>query len=240
MVFDMAGWRARLGIMVPSVNKTMEPELYRLVPKGVSLHFSRIRQVEDTLEQLTRMIEDVPRVAVELSDAGVDVIAFGCTTGSLVKGSGYDKEITEKIESSVHIKATTTSTAVLEALKELKIVKLSVATPYKEWLNEKEKEFLEAHGFEVLSIKGLNCLGSETANVPLERVYRLAKGVYRPKADGVFISCTDLRSIEMLEFLEHDINKPVISSNQATMWMMLRMAGVREKITGYGRLLSQL
>ena len=70
----MAGWRARLGIMVPSVNKTMEPELYRLAPKGVSLHFSRIRQVEDTPEQLTRMIEDVPRAAVELSDAEVDKI----------------------------------------------------------------------------------------------------------------------------------------------------------------------
>lgn len=240
MVSNMAGWRARLGIMVPSVNKTMEPELYRLAPEGVSLHFSRIRQVEDTLEQLTRMIEDVPKVAIELADAEVDVIAFGCTTGSLVKGPGYDKEIIEKIEDSAHIKATTTSTAVLEALKELGIVKLSVATPYKEWLNEKEKEFLEAHGFEVLSIKGLGCLGPETADVPSERVYRLAKDVYRPKVDGVFISCTDLRSIEILEFLERDVNKPVISSNQATMWMLLRMAEVRGKITGYGRLLTQL
>jgi len=236
----LAGWRARLGIMVPSVNKTMEPELYRLTPEGVSLHFSRIRQVEDTLEQLGRMIEDVPRAAIELADAGVDVIAFGCTTGSLVKGHGYDREIIEKIEGNVHIKATTTATAVVEALKELGIVRLSVATPYKEWLNEKEKEFLEAHGFEVISIKGLGCLGPETADVPSERVYRLAKDVYRPRADGVFISCTDLQSIDILEYLEHDIKKPVISSNQATMWIMLRMAEVRDKIVGYGRLLTQL
>ena len=236
----MAGWRARLGIMVPSVNKTMEPELYRLTPEGVSLHFSRIRQVEDTLEQLGRMIEDVPRAAIELADAGVNIIAFRCTTGSLVKGPGYDQEIIQKIEGSVHIRATTTATAVVEALKELGIVRLSVATPYKEWLNEKEKEFLEAHGFEVISIKGLGCLGPETADVPSERVYRLAKDVYRPRADGVFISCTDLQSIDILEYLEHDIKKPVISSNQATMWIMLRMAEVRDKIVGYGRLLTQL
>ena len=227
-----------MGIIVPSANRTIEHELYKLAPEGVSLHFSRIRQVEDTLEQLGRMIEEVPRSSMELADAGVDVIAFGCTTGSLVKGFGYDQEIIKKIENSVHIKATTTSTAVVEAMKQLGIVKLSVATPYKEWLNEKVKEFIKAHGFEVLSIKGLGCLGPETADVPPQRVYRLAKDVYRPGADGIFISCTDLRSIDILEYLEQDINKPVISSNQATMWAMLKMASVKSKIMGYGRLLQ--
>jgi maleate cis-trans isomerase len=69
--------------------------------------------------------------------------------------------------------------------------------------------------------------------------YRLAKEVNNDKADGIFISCTNFKTLEILEKLEQDLAKPVISSNQATMWTMLRMVVVREPIKGYGRLLQE-
>lgn len=233
-------WRARLGIIVPSVNKTMEPELYSIVPKGVSLHFSRITQREDTIEELQRMVEGIHRAVSELADAEVNLLAFGCTSGSLVGGVGYDKELIKRMEDVAHIPAITTSTAVMSALKELEIKNVCVATPYKEELNRKVKEFLESHEYNVLKIKGLGCSGPETADVSIEQVYELAKEVFLPKANGLFISCTDLRTFDILEALECDLNIPVVSSNQATMWMMLRKVGVKEVIRGYGRLLTKI
>lgn len=241
----MIGWRAKLGFLVPSANVVLEPELYKMVPNGVSAHFARIRmKLELTEEQLIGLADErMLKAAEELLDAQVDVVAFGCTTGSLIKGLGYDKEIIDKIENAVKIPTTTTSTAVVTALKEMGIRKVSVATAYEEWLDKKEKEFLEASGFEVVAIKGLGAVGppgADPSKVPPERVYRLAKEVDVADADGVFISCTDFRSIEVLNALEDDLGKPVISSNQSTLWMALRMAGVRESIRGFGQLLTRV
>jgi maleate isomerase len=235
----MFGWRARLGVLVPSINKTIEPEMYRMAPKGVSVHFTRLREREDTVEELERMAVDVPRGAAELADAEVDVIAFGCTTGSLIGGRGYDERLIKEIESVAHIPAITTSTAVLSALKELGMKTLSIATPYQDEVNKKEEQFLQSHGFKIVSMKGLGCKGPETADLSPRLVYRHAKTVFKPESDGLFLSCTDLRTSDILEALEHDLKKPVVSSNQATLWMMLKNAGIAEPIEGLGTLLSK-
>jgi len=84
----LLGWRAKLGVLVPTLNNTMEPELYKMAPAGVSVHFSKIKEDE---EDLRRMAEEIPRAASELADAEVDIIAFGCTVGSLIGGTGYDE-----------------------------------------------------------------------------------------------------------------------------------------------------
>lgn len=236
----MHGWRARLGVIVPSCNVILEPELYKMVPEGISVHFARARILEDTPEELQKMVDDAPNAAQKLAHAKVNAIAFGCTGASLFKGLGFDLQIAKKIEDTTGIAATTTSTAVVAALKELGIKKVSVATAYEEWLNEKEKEFLEKNGFKVLNIKGLGIPDpEELARVHPEVAYELAREVDKEEADGIFISCTDFRTIEILEVLEHDSGKPVVSSNQATLWMLLKLAGIRKPIEGYGRLLRE-
>lgn len=236
---NLAGWRARLGVLVPSINKTMEPELYQMTPKGVSVHFARMRQKEDTVEEIQKMAQDVPRAAAELADAQVDLITFGCTSGSLIGGAGYDQGLIRRIEEITHIPAITTATAVISALKELQIKKVCVATPYMEEVNVREKEFFESHDLNVISMKGLGCRGPETADVSVKQVYNLAKEVFRKETDGLFISCTDLRTLDVLEALEYDLDRPVVSSNQATMWMMLRKVGIREPVDGFGTLLTR-
>ena len=89
--------RRKLGILVPSSNVTMEYEMPMMAPQGVSFHFSRIPQTEDTEEQLEAMIDYVPEKSNLLAHARVDAIAFGCTSGSFVKGMGYDKKVIEAI-----------------------------------------------------------------------------------------------------------------------------------------------
>jgi maleate isomerase len=234
---NMIGWRARLGLLVPSGNTTIEPELYRLAPRGVSLHFARLKLGRDTADEIERMSDDLEQQAERLGDGNVDLICFGCTGGSLLGGVGYDKDIIKRIEDSTGIPATTTSTAVVEALKRLKGKKLSVATPYPEWLNEKLRSFLEGHDFIVVAMEGL---GLETGmeNVPQESVYRLARRVNRPDSDIVFISCTDFPTLEVIGSLEKDLGKTVISSNLATMWMLLRLVRLPDTLEGYGRLMG--
>lgn len=235
----MIGWRAKLGVIVPSVNTTIEPELYRMAPPGVSIHSARVKLTEDTEQQLLRMMDDVPKCAEDLKHAGVDIIAFGCTSGSFIEGRRYDSEVIARIEKVAGIPAITTSTAVIQSLKEMGVQGISVVSPYEDWLNQRLVSFIESAGFKVLSIKGLG-ITKDIAHVQPEQVYQLVRQAFHPDSEGVFISCTDLRTIDILDTLEQDLKRPVISSNQAIMWKMLKMVGLAPSIRGFGSLLTKL
>jgi len=234
------GWRRRIGLIVPSSNTTMEPEFWKMAPEGVSIHTARMRLREVTEESLLEMERHAKDAALELADAEVDVIVYGCTSGSLIKGKGYDKEIAKNLEEASGIKTITTSTAVLNALNTLDIQKVVVATPYIDSVNEREKEFLEANGIEVLRIKGLGIVkNTEIGRQEPWVAYKLALEVYTPEADGLFISCTNFRTIEIIDKLEVELGVPVVTSNQATMWYALKTMKVKEKYDMYGTLLKE-
>jgi arylmalonate decarboxylase len=132
---------------------------------------------------------------------------------------------------------------VVEACRVLGVRRISVATPYVQAVNETERLFFEQQGLEVVCIEGMEIGHTPTdrrtiAHQPPARTYGLARAVDRPEAEAVFISCTNLPTIEILAALERDLGKPVFSSNLATFWGALRRAGVREPIQGYGRLLE--
>ncbi len=109
------------------------------------------------------------------------------------------------------------------------------------WLNEREKKFFEGNGVQVLAMDGLEFPDPEAiASVDPGRIYRMAKAIDHPDADAIFISCTDFRATEAIQALEQDLGKPVFSSNQVTLWAMLRLAGIKSPINGYGRLLESM
>ena len=239
----MYGWRSRIGILVVASDVTCESELYRVVPAGVSIHTSRMTfPGAVTVETVGKLASEAERAAELLIPACVNTIAFCCTSGSFIKGAGWDKEIIEKIERRFPtVTVSTTSTAVLAAFEKLHIKKVAVATPYISEVNEALRRFLEEAGISVLNIEGLGMeADQEVNNLSPEIAYRLAKKVDVPEADAVFISCTSVRPIEIIEVLEKDLGKPVISSNQATIWAALRKAAIQDRIEGYGRLLKLL
>ncbi|HSR11890.1 MAG TPA: maleate cis-trans isomerase [Thermodesulfobacteriota bacterium] len=231
----------RLGVIVPSNNVVLEPDLYRMAPPGISVHFARIWSGRDTPEEMAAMIDLLPRCCEDLASAGMDVYGFGCTGGSLMGGLGYDREIIRIMEEKTSRPATSTSTAVLEAFREFGVTRVGVVTPYEDWLNEKLKLFLKDNGIDVLALKPLPMRAGEPMNtIAPEIVCEYSREADRPEAQAIFISCTDLRASEVLGAIERDLGKPAIGSNQATLWAMLRLAKVKGPIKGFGMLLERL
>lgn len=237
----MYGARGRIGLMVPTGNTTMEPELNRMLPDGVSLHANRIYLENVTPLALRRMEAEAVASANGLVACGVGVIAFGCTSGSFVGGAGYDEGLIRLIEDATGIAATTTTSAVLRALQVLGAGRIAMATPYTDAVNDLEKTFLESQGVEVVRMAGGGLIETpEIQNcdpaVSLER----ARAVDHDRADAVFISCTGFRTIENLAQLEDALGKPVISANQCTLADCLRILGVQAVQPGFGSLFERV
>jgi maleate isomerase len=233
------GWRGRIGLITVVSGSSTEAEFNRYVPEGVAVLTTRIPLGGISLEALTEMRRHLDEAASLLAGAEVDVIVFACTAGSLVRGVGYDKEIIEALQSRTGVPVTTTSTGVVKALSALGIKKIGVATPYPDDVNQAEKAFLEGSGFEVACIKGLELLEPRLVpQVPPGEMYRLAKEVFSEDVEGIFISCTGLHVDTIIELLEKDLRKPVITSNQVMLWDVLRKINISEKIEGLGRLFA--
>jgi len=206
----------------------MEPEMWRMAPNGVSIHVGRVPLRKVNVEELLKMEEHAVREAAKLSTASLDIIVYGCTTGSLVGGPGYDVRIAKLMSEASGLPVITTATAVVEALRSIGASRIAVATPYVEEVNRREEEFLRYHGFDIIDFKYLGILdNTEIGRVDPGRVYRLVKSLDYRGADAVFISCTNLRTIDVINDLEDDLGVPVISSNTATMWYTLKNLNIR-------------
>jgi Maleate cis-trans isomerase len=225
----------KVGVIVPSSNTTVEREFNKIfVEPDVTIHSARITLREVNLKGLEEMEKETERAAAELRTANVDVIAYACTTGSLFKGPKHHEEIKQRIEGITGIKAVATAGAVLDALKHLNARNVLVVTPYIDELNVKEREFLEANGFRVIDIKGLGivdntvigALDPRTAYEAALNAVRQAKDEF----DALFISCTNWRTFEIINQLEKGIGKPVISSNSATLWSVIRALDIKVKL----------
>src|SRR5699024_610839 len=115
------------------------------------------------------------------------------------------------------------------------VKKVSVATPYESWLNKKVSNFLQKNNIDVVDIKGLSIPEPDIlAKLTPEHAYELACKVDHPDADAIFISCTAFRTVEIIKKLEKDLRKPVITSNQATMWKCFKMLNINEKFNDFG------
>jgi len=222
----MIGWRARLGIIIPSVNGTTESEFFRCLPDGVSAHFTRMEFSATTPEQYEGMLADVPSGARMLSHAHVTALMFACTSGSFYGGLGYDQKVISILREQCNVPCSTTSTAAVKAFRAVGAKKIAMATPYQDWVNKKEKDFFEGSGFQVVNEAGLGLTGFDVCELHPETFYSFAKSQDRPNADILFLSCMGLRTLEILPRLEQDLGKPVLSSNQVSLWELLNLAGL--------------
>jgi maleate isomerase len=232
-------WRGRVGLIIPSSNRLTEPQFARYSPPGVQFHVTRLRMTGPYHTPPLAMLDRIQDAAALLADAKVDLILFHCTANSMEGGPGADEAIAAAIHQATGIPATTTASAVVAALRALDLRRLVLVSPYTDEVNARETAFLEGLGFTVLAAHGLALPGSD-AYVAYPPAAWYARVLERrdDRADGYFISCTNIRAIEVLADLEVALARPVVASNQAALWHALRRLGIPDAVPGLGRLFT--
>ncbi len=227
----MIGWRARIGILVPPGNPTVEPETQALLPPGCSLHYTRMTATGETGSLLgqedrnRQMIEGLHDATALLALVRPAVVALAHTSTSYTLGQQNEAALVAGIEARHPIRFITAFAAVIAALAHLGVRRVALGTPYAMDTTLRGKAHLESHGIEVVRfgiLPGVTNIYDETA----ERAYQLGRQVDHPDADAVFLSGVGMPTIATLAALRHDLGKPVISATSAMMWHALRTAGV--------------
>jgi len=232
---------SRIGLLVPSSNTTVEVEFYRALPKGVTLHVARLFLTQITPESILGMVQDLEAQSRNLASADVDVIVLGATAPSFLKGLGYDREIIARIEKATGKRATTTSTALIDALRHLGVSRVVLGSAYDDKVNAIAQSFLEASGLEVVAAQGLSYVDNlAVGRLEAGSAYDLARKVDRREAEAVVLACTNWKTMDAIDRLERELGKPVVTTSQASLWAALRVIGGVEGVPGYGRLLKDL
>ena len=232
---------SRIGLLVPSSNTTVEPEFYRALPHGVTLHTARLYLTQITPASILDMVRDLETQCRNLASADVDVIVLGATAPSFLKGLGYDRELIKTIETTAGKRATTTSTALIEALQYLGVSRVVLGSAYDDKVNAIARKFIEASGVEVLAAHRLDLVDNLTVGrLDVSSAYELARKIDRPDAEAIVLACTNWKTMDAIERLERELGKQVISTTQVSVWAALRMIGGVEGVPGYGRLLRDL
>ncbi len=215
--------RARVGLIIPSSNRLSEPQFRTYMPVDVGIHTTRLQMTGPHTKPLDVLAREVERAASGLADAKCDVIVFHCTGNSMEHGPEGEKSLLEAIRSQSNAAAITTAQAVLAALEASSISRLVLVSPYEQAINDHEIEYLEHFGIETLHNVALDVPVSDGfLSVPPSRWIDVVKDNVRPEADGYFLSCTNTTQIDVIERLEQFLGKPVINSNQATIWACLK------------------
>src|SRR5262245_4789764 len=233
-------WRAKIGFVLLATEQTIQDDVMRLRPEGVGIHFARA-YIPDSITNETLAAQAgllAEAAASLLPDGSLNVLCYACTSGSLVIGE--QRVHAELKRGNPGAQPTSLIAGVIKALKALKVKSLAVATPYLDEINANEALYLERAGFEIVNIEGLNLeRDSDMVRVAPDYILEFARTVDRSAADALFVSCGALRSLDIVEALEQRVGKPVVVSNQAMIWDTCRMAGIADRIGGYGRLFRE-
>lgn len=228
----------RVGLIVPSVNAVIEPDFAWAAPPGVAFHVTRVMLRETTPEGLRAMNAGVAAAAGLIASVAPSVVAFACTSGTFLDGEEGLRRQIDDISSIVRCPVVATSRCIIEAVQSLGVGKVALATPYLDVINEAERAFLVSHGLTVTSVRGLGLSGSAIREVPPREVANLVRRTVTPDSEAIFVSCTDFRAFEVIDELERELRKPVLTSNQVTLWGILRALGRPPSVAGFGRLLA--
>ena len=228
----------RIGLIALSTDFTIEQD-YRNICKQlpVDIFVNRI-PFENPLNltnylKMSNYISDI--TSQILPSQHIDIIAYGCTSGTIAIGPNKIKEEINK--SKPKAKVTTPITAALKAFKKLNLKKIAVLTPYPKVVNVTVYDYLVENNIIIDSFSSFNLeYDSDIAQVSLDSLEKEIAKIDLSNVDGLFVSCTALKIVDVLDKIEKKENTIVISSNQAIIWDCLRSVGIDSKIEGYGKL----
>ena len=228
----------RIGLIALASDFMIEKDFINVIKnKDIDFFVNRIECYNPlTKENLIKMSEKVTEVTNDiLPDQEIDCVVYACTSGTIA--AGY-----ESIERKVKLakpkaKVTTPSTAAIKALKKLDIKKLCIFTPYSKKLNDEVVEHFKNQGFDITSNSYFDIQSDyDIGKVDQNYLYDVLSEIDLKDADALFISCTALPALPIIDKLEKKLNKIVLSSNQALIWDTLEKIGKNESIQGFGKL----
>jgi len=229
----------RIGLLLPSSSSAQEMDIGRALPKHITLHVARMRLNNVDAESTLRVVQEIEIESQKLADVDVDVIIFPATAPSSRNGPGYDQELLKRISAASGKPATTASTALLEALHVLSIKRIALGAPWSASVNQTVAAFLEAHGVEVAAQEALGLVRNlEIGLLDSQTALDVGHRVNRPEADAVILACGNWSTFSIIDQLERDLGKPVLTTNQVSLWHALKMMGTGP-LDGPGILLRQ-
>ena len=230
----------RIGLIALASDFMIEKDFLNIIKdKNIDFFVNRIKCYNPlTSENLIKMSEEVTDVTSDiLPDEKIDCIVYGCTSGTIA--AGHDS-IEKKIKlAKPEAKVTTPSTAAITALKKLNIKKISIFTPYPKKLNNEVVDFFKNEKFEITSNSYFDIESDiDIGKVDPDYLYDVLINMDHKDADALFVSCTALPVLSIIDKLEKKLNKFVLSSNQALIWDTLEKIGKNNSINGFGKLFS--
>jgi maleate isomerase len=235
------GTRLRVGLIVLATDQTSEHEFRRLLQlPGVDFYVARIwndaRITTDTLAEMATDIEACARVI--LPDLRLDVMGFTCTSGAIVIGEERVFGLMRAARPA--LACTSPMTAAMAGIGALGLKRIALLTPYVQTINDMMRSYIEAHGVAVPVMGSFNNANDdEVARICLASTRAAAIDLGKSQhVDGIFVSCTSLRTIDIICEVEEAIGKPMLASNPAQAWHLLRLGKVQDKLPQWGRLFA--
>ncbi len=238
---------ARIGVLVPFTNTNLEPDLMMMRPRGTTMHFHRLGNYDadkiPTADQMAGLgASDISEDLRLICGVRPDVVLYGCTSATLTHGSDFDKDLAIRINAYSNALSLTAAGCLIEALNALDFTRVGFASPYVGEINRLAICFLESR-----QITTVECsdIGRELGNygqweLSPDEVTELACRADHPDAEALVLSCTDMRSVEVIQQIESRIGKAVITSNQAMMFCLMRALGLKHHDNCPGQLFDLL
>ena len=230
----------RIGLITLASDFRIEKDFNNVIyGKNIDLYSNRIKSYNPlTNETLKKMAEDIPQVTKNiLPDEKLDCVAYGCTSGTIA--AGY-KLVFDKVNlAKPNTKVTTPITSAINALKSLKIKRLSIFTPYTDEINQSVIKYFKKENIEIDELSYFDISSDlDIGKVDPQYLFDTLAKIDLTKSDALFVSCTALPVLSIISELEKKINKVVLSSNQTLIWDTLKEINYKNKVEGFGELFN--
>ncbi len=242
--------RARIGLVVPSSNITVETEMPAILARhpstSFSFHCSRMRMAKVSPQHLAAMNAQRERCILELGDARPDVILYACLVALMSVGPGDHRRVEGLVAEQLatggsETRVRSSAGALVEGLEALSARRIALVTPYMRPLAEKVVAYLEAEGFEVIDWRALEVEDNHKVGcIPGDQVMQAARSLNMDGVDALVISaCVQMPSLPLIESAEQEFGLPVISAATAGAYSILAACGLPLDIAGAGSLLRR-
>ena len=230
----------KIGLIALASDYMIEKDFIKIIKdKEIDFFVNRIECFNPlTKENLIKMSEKVTEVTKDiLPNEKIDCVAYGCTSGTIAAGfDAIQKKIKDAKPEAI---VTTPSTASIKALKKLNVNKVAIFTPYSKKLNDEVLDFFKKENFEIKANSYFNIESDiDIGKVDPNYLYEVLSNMNLNGAEALFVSCTALPVLSIINKLEEKLNKVVLSSNQTLIWDSLNAIGYKNKVEGFGKLFN--